>query len=349
MTVLPVTSFRLPPGAEAHEPPEHRGLARDGVRLLVARPGVVEHRRFHELADVLDPGDLLVVNTSATLPAALDARHRDGRAMALHVATELDDGDWVVEPRRPDGPERDVAAGDRLTLPGVVLTLVAPYPDEHAPRRLWRARPWPAVGLAGYLADLRAPDRVRAPRRTLPARGPPDRLRHGAGQRRDAERRAPAVRAAARPADGARRDRRPARAARRGVEPGEARAADGRAVPGAGVDGPSGQFGAGGRRAGRRGGDDRGAGARDRRGAGRDRVLGTRLDRPRPRLPPPGADRRRAGLRPARAGGEPPGAARGGGRAGARRAGVRGGRGRAVPVARVRRLDAPAAVEGVAS
>ncbi|WP_328304181.1 S-adenosylmethionine:tRNA ribosyltransferase-isomerase [Actinomycetospora sp. NBC_00405] len=157
MTVLPATSFRLPPGAEAHEPPEHRGLARDGVRLLVARPGVVEHRRFHELADVLDPGDLLVVNTSATLPAALDARHRDGRAMALHVATDLDDGDWVVEPRRPDGPERDVAVGDRLTLPGVVLTLVAPYPDEHARRRLWQARPWPAVGRAGYLATYGHP------------------------------------------------------------------------------------------------------------------------------------------------------------------------------------------------
>lgn len=149
---IPATRFVLPPGAEAHEPPERRGLARDGVRLLVARPGGVEHRRFHELASVLDPGDLLVVNTSATLPAALDIRHHDGRAMTLHVATALDDGDWVVEPRRPDGPERHVAAGDRLGLPGVVLTLVAPYPDEHAPRRLWRARPWPPVGLAGYLA-----------------------------------------------------------------------------------------------------------------------------------------------------------------------------------------------------
>jgi S-adenosylmethionine:tRNA ribosyltransferase-isomerase len=157
VTVVPATRFLLPPGAEAHEPPEHRGLARDGVRLLVARPGRVEHRRFHELAAVLDPGDLLVVNTSATLPAALDVRHHDGRPMTLHVATALDDGDWVVEPRRPDGPERDVAVGDRLGPPGIVLTLVAPYPDEDAPRRLWRARPWPSVGLAGYLATYGRP------------------------------------------------------------------------------------------------------------------------------------------------------------------------------------------------
>ena len=157
MSVVPATRFVLPLGAEAHEPPEHRGLARDGVRLLVARPDRVEHRRFRELAAVLDPGDLLVVNTSATLPAALDVRHHDGRPMTVHVATTLDDGDWVVEPRRPDGPEPDVGVGDRLGLPGVVLTLVAPYPDELAPRRLWRARPWPPVGVAGYLATYGRP------------------------------------------------------------------------------------------------------------------------------------------------------------------------------------------------
>ena len=152
MSVVPATRFVLPPDAEAHEPPERRGLARDEVRLLVARPGAVEHRRFLDLADVLEPGDLLVVNTSATLPAALDARHHDGRAMTLHVAAALDDGDWVVEPRRPHGPETGVSAGDRLVLPGdVVLTLVAPYPDEDAPRRLWRARPGPPVDLVGHL------------------------------------------------------------------------------------------------------------------------------------------------------------------------------------------------------
>ncbi|CAA9210950.1 MAG: S-adenosylmethionine:tRNA ribosyltransferase-isomerase-like protein [uncultured Actinomycetospora sp.] len=157
MSVIPATRFVLPADAEAHEPPEHRGLARDGVHLLVARGERVEHRRFRELAEVLDLGDLLVVNTSATLPAALDVRHDDGRAMTLHVATPLDDGDWVVEPRRPHGPETAVAAGDRLAASGVVLTLVAPYPDDDAPRRLWRARPSPSIRLAGYLAAYGRP------------------------------------------------------------------------------------------------------------------------------------------------------------------------------------------------
>ena len=61
------------PLAEATAPPERRGIARDSVRLLVGRPGGVEHAIFRDLPRLLAPGDLLVVNTSATLPAALDA------------------------------------------------------------------------------------------------------------------------------------------------------------------------------------------------------------------------------------------------------------------------------------
>ena len=152
----PAVSFALPPGAGATAPPERRGLARDGVRLLVARPGGVTHGRFRDLPDELEPGDLLVINTSATLAAALDAERGDGRAAPLHVSTALDDGDWVVEVRRADGggPALDVARGERLRLPGGVrLRLVAPYPDPAArPTRLWRARVRPPAVLPEYLA-----------------------------------------------------------------------------------------------------------------------------------------------------------------------------------------------------
>ena len=148
-------SFAIPPGAEAEAPPERRGLPRDGVRLLAARPAGLSHHRFADLADLLDPGDLLVVNTSATLPAALDAWRRDGRRAPVHVATALDDGDWVVEVRRAggDGPAPDAARGERLRLPdGRRLRLVEPYPDASAGRsRLWRARPRPGVDLGWYL------------------------------------------------------------------------------------------------------------------------------------------------------------------------------------------------------
>ena len=63
--------FTLPASLEAHEPPEARGLPRDGVRMLVSRraSGEVSHHGFAELPGLLLPGDLLVVNTTATLPA----------------------------------------------------------------------------------------------------------------------------------------------------------------------------------------------------------------------------------------------------------------------------------------
>src|SRR4051812_29174104 len=60
-------------GLEAHEPPEARGVGRDGVRMLVAErsTGRTSHHRFTDLPALLRPGDVLVVNTSATLPAAV--------------------------------------------------------------------------------------------------------------------------------------------------------------------------------------------------------------------------------------------------------------------------------------
>ena len=136
--------FVLPPELEASEPPEARGLARDGVRLLVADGDDVRHRHFRELGEVLVPGDLLVVNTSATLAASVDGVRRDGRRVGVHFATRLDDGRWVVELRRLDnaGPERDARAGERLVLPGGVgLALESSYPVPGAlGPRLWTAR-----------------------------------------------------------------------------------------------------------------------------------------------------------------------------------------------------------------
>ena len=67
--------FELPPALEAAEPPP----VRDEVRLMVARPGrPLAHARFRDLPAHLRPGDLVVVNASATLPAALAATRADG-------------------------------------------------------------------------------------------------------------------------------------------------------------------------------------------------------------------------------------------------------------------------------
>jgi S-adenosylmethionine:tRNA ribosyltransferase-isomerase len=129
--------FDLPAELSASAPPEARGVARDGVRLLVASPAGVHHSVFSSLGSFLSAGDLLVVNTSATLPAAVDAT-RDGRPIAVHFSTSLDDGSWIVELRTPEGPLLDGRAGERVSLPdGASLTLLKPF--AAGSRRLWRA------------------------------------------------------------------------------------------------------------------------------------------------------------------------------------------------------------------
>src|SRR5438094_1578629 len=76
----------------ATRPPEERGLGRDGVRLLVATPDGMVHARFGDLPRFLSAGDLLVVNTSATIAAAVDGRRGDGRPVLVHFSSPLDEG-----------------------------------------------------------------------------------------------------------------------------------------------------------------------------------------------------------------------------------------------------------------
>jgi S-adenosylmethionine:tRNA ribosyltransferase-isomerase len=114
---------------EAREPPEARGADRADVALLVTRrqDGSHVHARFRELPNFLDPGDLLVVNTSATLPAALPAQ-LGRRALELHLSTPVGDRSWAVELRADDRPFKRPALGTRLELPdGAHAELVAAY------------------------------------------------------------------------------------------------------------------------------------------------------------------------------------------------------------------------------
>jgi S-adenosylmethionine:tRNA ribosyltransferase-isomerase len=139
--------FTLPTALEAHEPPEARGRTRDGVRLLVSRraAGEVSHHAFRDLPGLLDPGDLLVVNTSATLPAAVRLDR-----ISVHFSTPVpgaDDRLWLVELRRPAGkgsrPYAGGSPGEWIPMPGgATLTLVGRH--GHRARgesdRLWQAR-----------------------------------------------------------------------------------------------------------------------------------------------------------------------------------------------------------------
>jgi S-adenosylmethionine:tRNA ribosyltransferase-isomerase len=153
--------FSLPPHLEASAPPEARGLARDEVRLMVSylTSGEIIHSRFRRLPEFLAPGDVLVINTSRTLPAALPAQRQDGGFLELHLSTHLPGGSWSVELRQVEGekslPFTSARPGESLALPGGgAVTLLAPYQPvagglQAEPRRV---RLW--------VADLKLPQPV---------------------------------------------------------------------------------------------------------------------------------------------------------------------------------------------
>ncbi|GAA4436534.1 S-adenosylmethionine:tRNA ribosyltransferase-isomerase [Phytohabitans houttuyneae] len=135
---MTVIEFTLPAELEAHEPPEARGLARDGVRLLVGEvsTGATAHRRFTDLPRLLRAGDVLVVNTSGTLPAAVAT----GGGLTVHFSNELGRGEWLVELRQAEGkatrPYDGGVAGQRYPLPGGGSVRLR---EEYSRGRLWTA------------------------------------------------------------------------------------------------------------------------------------------------------------------------------------------------------------------
>jgi S-adenosylmethionine:tRNA ribosyltransferase-isomerase len=121
-----MSALASPVRQEAHEPPEVRGLGRDDVAMLVAMRHDLElvHARFRDLPRFLSEGDLLIVNTSATLPAALEARLGDEKVQ-LWLSTPEPDGTWLVElrtgeqaryPRQPIGARLDLPGGGQAEL-----------------------------------------------------------------------------------------------------------------------------------------------------------------------------------------------------------------------------------------
>ncbi|MEV7871714.1 S-adenosylmethionine:tRNA ribosyltransferase-isomerase [Streptomyces sp. NPDC088124] len=152
----------VPEELSARVPAEQRGAGRDDVRLLVSRGTRVSHYAFRELPGLLRAGDVLVVNTSATLPAAVDGRvgpDPGGERVVVHFSTVGDDGRWAVELRTPHGhlgaaagtgagegtrtgatlPRPGGPAGLVVRLPGGA-ELVVEEPLDPAGVRLWWAR-----------------------------------------------------------------------------------------------------------------------------------------------------------------------------------------------------------------
>jgi S-adenosylmethionine:tRNA-ribosyltransferase-isomerase (queuine synthetase) len=154
-TLAALDEFALPASLEAHDPPEARGLPRDGVRMLVSRraSGEISQHGFADLPGLLLPGDLLVINTTATLPAHV----RISAEQAVHFSGPRPDGSWLTELRLVRGkttvPNDHGYPGQRLSLPGgVTLTL-----EARATARLWQARL--SVAVVPYLLRYGSPIR----------------------------------------------------------------------------------------------------------------------------------------------------------------------------------------------
>jgi S-adenosylmethionine:tRNA ribosyltransferase-isomerase len=165
LATQPQTSFTFPEDRTATEPPEQRGLRRDGIRLMVATPAGIRHTFFDRLSDQLSAGDVLVVNTSATVPGQLDGI-RNGSVVVVHVANRLGDGTRVIELRTaPDAsaPVLDGNVGERIALPARGgVELIAPYPESGSTptgvgNRLWRGRVSVSQSVSVYLREHARP------------------------------------------------------------------------------------------------------------------------------------------------------------------------------------------------
>lgn len=118
-------SYNLPPERIAQHPIEPR----DHSRLLVVsrRTGLLKHRHFFDLPDLLQPEDLLVLNDSRVIPARLHARKATGGAVELLLLVRRDDGWWQSLAR----PSRRLRPGLTLTVQSATRTYKIEVGERH--------------------------------------------------------------------------------------------------------------------------------------------------------------------------------------------------------------------------
>jgi S-adenosylmethionine:tRNA ribosyltransferase-isomerase len=176
MTTLTSPLVALPP---APVPIDASGRRRDAARLLVVTPSSVVDTTFAALGEFLAPGDVLVVNTSGTLSAALPVEgpalgRRGPEGLLLHLGTELPGGLRLVEMRTATGfgsaPFGDSLPGTVRLPGGARAELLSPWPPVPAegPARLWVARLDVPGDLLAWLADHGRPIRYGEPAQPWP-------------------------------------------------------------------------------------------------------------------------------------------------------------------------------------
>ncbi|TAK05393.1 tRNA preQ1(34) S-adenosylmethionine ribosyltransferase-isomerase QueA [Patescibacteria group bacterium] len=127
--------YLLPPERIAQKPVRPR----DHSRLLVLDPvvGTMKHRRFFEIGDFLNPGDLLVVNDTKVFKARLTARRATGGKVEVFLLRALTDGKAASEWECLLKPGKKVRAGGALVVGRVPFTVLRKNEDGvvviHAP------------------------------------------------------------------------------------------------------------------------------------------------------------------------------------------------------------------------
>ncbi|HMK97377.1 MAG TPA: tRNA preQ1(34) S-adenosylmethionine ribosyltransferase-isomerase QueA [Acidimicrobiales bacterium] len=113
---MDVPDYHLPEGAIAQEPIEPR----DAARLLVALTDPPAHRRVADLPDLLEHGDVLVLNTSRVVPARLSLRKATGGSAEVLLLEPVPGrlGEWeaLVRPGRRLAPGTVLFAGKEAVV-----------------------------------------------------------------------------------------------------------------------------------------------------------------------------------------------------------------------------------------
>jgi S-adenosylmethionine:tRNA ribosyltransferase-isomerase len=172
MTVLARSlEFALPEANVAATPAERRGSGRDDVRMMVTHrgSGTIEHEAFSAIGRHLQPGDALVVNTSRTVPSAVDAWAPDGTRVKVHFASPLAGGLWAVEVRSPTGdggtiPAPEWSRGTLRLSGGATIRLLT---RNTTSPRLWHAELEGVADVVSYLFAHGEPIRY-VPGRRIP-------------------------------------------------------------------------------------------------------------------------------------------------------------------------------------
>ncbi|MCP4442124.1 MAG: S-adenosylmethionine:tRNA ribosyltransferase-isomerase [Aureispira sp.] len=162
-----ILEFDLPKHLQCSKPTEERGIARDEVKLMISQTSNnhIDHDIFRNIGDYLQEGDVLVVNTSGTLKAALETEYTDGTVLRVHLSTRKAYQHWIIELREvvENGTHRFTKArkGDQLPLATGFLQLLEPYYDDttNDHLQLWVAKFNIPIAVEDYLDQYGKPIR----------------------------------------------------------------------------------------------------------------------------------------------------------------------------------------------